>query len=55
MEDGKFKSTENDWDKNFIKDLVKRSEEFIAQKVKTYTWDETKQAAIKAVTSKKNS
>ena len=37
----------NDWDKDFVKELKKRSRDFQSGKAKTFSWEETKQAAIK--------
>ena len=36
----------NDWDDDFIKELEQRSKGFINGTAKTYSWEETKQAAI---------
>ncbi len=38
---------ENDWDESFVKELNRRSKSFKNGTAKTYTWEETKQAAIK--------
>ena len=43
----------NEWDDDFIKELKRRSKGFINGTVKTYTWEETKQAAINKIKSKK--
>ena len=40
-------STENDWDKDFVKELKSRSISFANGTVKTYSWEETKAAVIK--------
>ena len=37
---------ENNWDANFIKELNRRSRQFKNGSAKTYTWEETKKAAI---------
>lgn len=42
----------NNWDEDFIKELENRSKSFINGTAKTYTWDETKRAAIKKIKSK---
>ncbi len=43
----------NDWDSDFVKELNRRSESFENGSAKTYTWEETKAAAIKRVQSKR--
>lgn len=43
----------NDWDAAFVKELNSRSKSFENGTAKTYTWEETKSAAIKRVQSKK--
>ena len=42
---------ENDWDENFIRALQSRSRSFKNGTAKTYSWEETKRAAIKKVKS----
>lgn len=44
---------ENDWDENFIKELQSRSRSFRNGTAKTYSWEETKRAALKKVKSKR--
>ena len=44
---------ENDWDENFIRELQSRSRSFKNGTAKTYSWEETKRAAIKKVKSKR--
>ena len=44
---------ENDWDENFIRELQSRSRSFKNGTVKTYSWEETKRAAIKKIKSKR--
>ena len=44
---------ENDWDENFIRELQSRSRSFKNGTAKTYSWEETKRAAIKKVNSKR--
>ncbi len=39
----------NDWDDNLVQELEQRSKNFINGTAKTYTWEETKQAAIDKV------
>ena len=46
-------TSENDWDENFIRELQSRSKSFRNGTAKTYSWEETKQAAIKKVKSKR--
>lgn len=43
----------NDWGEDFIKELERRSKSFSKGTGKTYSWEETKQAAIKRVKSKR--
>jgi hypothetical protein len=43
----------NDWDEDFIKELERRSKSFRKGTAKTYSWEETKQAAVKRVKSKR--
>ena len=42
------------WSKEFIKELDKRTKSFLDGSAKTYTWEETKQAAMDRVKAKKN-
>lgn len=44
---------QNEFDESFIIELNRRSKSFINGTAKTYTWEETKQAAIKKIQSKK--
>ena len=39
----------NDWDEPFITELEKRSKSLKSGTAKTYTWEETKKAAIQKV------
>jgi hypothetical protein len=41
-------TTENDWDEDFVKEL-KRSRSFANGTEKSYSWEETKAAAVKKV------
>ncbi len=41
------------WDEEFIKELDRRTKSFLDGTAKTYTWEETKQAGIERVKSKK--
>ena len=43
----------NDWDESFIKEMHKRSKSFKNGSAKTYTWEETKKAALKRKLAKK--
>lgn len=45
-------TAENDWDEDFVKELKSRSRSFANGTAKTYSWEETKAAAIKKVKSK---
>lgn len=42
----------NDWNEDFAHEMLKRSKEFAEGTVKTYTWEETKQAAIDRAAAK---
>jgi hypothetical protein len=53
MVEDEINTKENDWDETFIKELSDRSKSFKNGKAKTYTWEETKQAAIERVKSKR--
>lgn len=44
---------ENDWDEDFVNEMEKRSKSFRDSTAKTYTWEETKQAAIDNVAAMK--
>lgn len=44
---------ENDWDKSFTKQLEIRSKAVKNGTIKTYTWEETKKAAIEKVKLKR--
>ncbi|MDZ4795498.1 MAG: hypothetical protein SGI83_14550 [Bacteroidota bacterium] len=43
----------NDWYANFVKELERRSSEFKNGNLKTYSWEETKAAAIQKVRGKR--
>lgn len=45
-------TTANDWDEDFVKELKKMDKAFI-KGAKTYSWEETRQAAIQKVKSRK--
>jgi len=53
MVEDEINTAENDWDEEFAADLANRSRDFATGAAKTYTWEETKQAAINKVVSKK--
>jgi len=53
MVEDEINTAANDWDDDFMKELERRSKSFINGTAKTYTWEETKQAAINKVKSKK--
>ena len=53
MVSDEINTEENDWDETFVKELDKRSKGFINGSAKTYTWEETKKAALKKVQSKR--
>ncbi len=53
MVSDEINTEENDWNETFVKELDKRSKSFINGTAKTYTWEETKQAALKKVQSKR--
>jgi hypothetical protein len=52
MVEDEITTTENDWDKDFIKELNRRSQQFKSGTIKTYTWEEAKKAAIERTKSK---
>lgn len=54
MVEDDINTAENDWDEDFIKELERRSKNFIAGTGKTYTWEQTKQAAIQKVKAAKS-
>lgn len=43
----------NDWDDDFTKELERRSKSFADGTAKTYSWEETREAARKRLKSKK--
>ena len=53
MVEDEINTAENDWDKNFVKELKRRSRQFKNGNSKTYTWEETKKAAIEKVKAKR--
>jgi hypothetical protein len=53
MVEDEINTNDNDWDESFLKELSDRSKSFKNGTAKTYSWEETKQAAIERVKSKK--
>ena len=53
MVEDEINTAENDWDKNFVKEINRRSKNFKNIKSKTYTWEETKKAAIEKLKAKR--
>lgn len=53
MVEDEINTAANDWDDNFMKEMEGRSKSFINGTAKTYSWEETKQAAINKVKFKK--
>ncbi len=52
MVEDEINTKANDWDKDFVKELERRTKDFTSDSAKTYSWEETKAAAIKKVKSK---
>jgi len=46
-------TAENDWDKDFLKELNRRSRQFRKGISKSFTWEETKKTAIEKVKAKR--
>lgn len=53
MVEDEINTAANNWDKGFIKELERRNKSFADGTAKAYTWEETKQAAIKKIKSKR--
>ncbi len=53
MVEDEISTIENDWENDFERDLNDRSGSFNNGSAKTYSWEETKTAAIQRVKSKK--
>lgn len=53
MVEDEINTAENDWDKNFVKEINRRSRDFKNGNSKTYTWEETKKAAIEKLKVKR--
>ena len=51
MVEDEINTSANNWDKDFIKEHERRSKSFANGTAKTYSWEETKQAAIQKVKS----
>ena len=47
MVSDEINTKENEWDETFIKQLNRRSKSFKNGSAKNYTWEETKQTALK--------
>lgn len=54
MVEDEINTMSNDWDEDFLEELNRRSKSFINGTAKTYSWEETKQAAINRVKERKN-
>jgi hypothetical protein len=52
MVEDEINTQANDWDEDFIKELERRSKSFASGRAKTYSWEETKAAAIKKIKAK---
>lgn len=53
MVEDEINTKANDWDEPFITELEKRSKSLKSGTAKTYTWEETKKAAIEKVKTTK--
>ena len=53
MVEDEIESSASDWDENFIKDLEDRRESFANGNDKTFSWEETKTAAIDLLKAKR--
>lgn len=53
MVEDEINTSFNDWDASFLKELEGRSRKFKNGTEKSYTWDETKTAAIQKVKGKR--
>jgi hypothetical protein len=53
MVEDEINTKANDWDEPFITELEKRSKSLKSGTAKTYTWEETKKAAIQKVKTTK--
>lgn len=53
MVEDEINTEANDWNENFVKELESRSKSLVNGTAKTYTWEETKKAAVKKIKSKR--
>ncbi len=53
MVEDEINTAANNWDQDFSIEMNRRSKSFVDGTAKTYTWEETKQAAIERVKLKK--
>jgi hypothetical protein len=53
MVEDEINTAANDWDEDFIEELDQRSKSFAEGTAKTYSWEETKLAAINKVKARK--
>ena len=53
MVEDEINTAENGWDKNFVKEINRRSRDFKKGNSKTYTLEETKKAAIEKLKAKR--
>ena len=53
MVEDEINTQANDWDDDFIEELEKRSKSYKNGTANTFTWENTKQAAIKRVKEKR--
>ena len=53
MVEDEINTAENDWDKNFVKEIDRRSRDFKNGSSKTYTWEESKKVAIEKLKAKR--
>ncbi len=53
MVEYEISTSENDWDKDFLEELNRRSRLFKNGTAKSYSWEETKKAAIEKVKAKR--
>ncbi len=53
MVEDEIETEANDFDEDFFKELDRRSKSFEDGTAKTYTWEETKKAAIESVYGKR--
>lgn len=53
MVEDEITTNSNDWDEEFVKEMESRSKSFSNGTAKTYSWEETKRAAVKKVKEKR--